>query len=247
MSAVAVPTAEAFRDLAAPLRALDWTRIGADLDARGWATTGRLMSAGECEAVAALYAGAGRFRSRVVMQRHGYGQGEYQYFAQPLPAALAAARAALYEALAPAANRWAERLGAGRAFPATHAEFLAQCRAAGQHRPTPLLLRYGPGDYNRLHQDLYGEVHFPFQAVVLLSQPGRDFEGGEFVLTEQRARMQSRAAVVPLAQGEAVVFAVRDRPVESARGWARAVLRHGVSEVRAGGRATLGLVLHDAA
>lgn len=247
MSAAAAIEATGFPDLGDRVRGLDWSALAAKLDAQGWATTGPLMSPDECAATQALYDEPARFRSRVVMHRHGYGRGEYQYFAAPLPRALSDLRAAFYEGLAPIANRWAGLLKTGKAYPADHAAFLAQCHAAGQLRPTPLLLRYQAGDYNRLHQDLYGAVHFPFQAVVLLSKPGADFTGGEFVLTEQRARMQTRASVIPLAQGEAVIIAVRDRPLESARGHARAVLRHGVSEVLTGHRATLGVVLHDAA
>lgn len=217
-----------------------------DLDAQGWSVLPGLLPPAACAETAARFDGEG-FRSHVVMARHGYGQGEYRYFAYPLPALVAELRAELYARLAPAANRWHESLGIAGNFPATHAEYLAHCHAAGQARPTPLLLRYGPGDYNRLHQDLYGAQVFPLQVAVLLSAPGRDFAGGEFVLTEMRARMQSRATVVPLGQGDAVVFAVNFRPVKGPRGFARAALRHGVSTVRAGQRLTLGIIFHDAA
>ncbi len=196
--------------------------------------------------MAALYDGGAAFRSRVVMSRHGFGRGEYQYFAYPLPDPVQALRAALYPRLAPLANRWNDRMGIGVRYPADHAGFLARCHAAGQLRPTPLLLRYGPEDYNCLHQDLYGEHVFPLQAAVLLSQPGRDFTGGEFVLTEQRPRMQSRAEVAPLTQGDLIVFAVHHRPVTGTRGAYRVNLRHGVSRIRSGARHTLGVIFHNA-
>lgn len=217
-----------------------------DLDGQGWALIPAMLTPAESAEMAERFDGAG-YRSHVVMARHGYGQGEYRYFAYPLPPLVARLRGELYARLAPAANRWHERLGLAARFPASHDAFLAGCHAAGQARPTPLLLRYAPGDYNRLHQDLYGEQVFPLQVAVLLSAPGRDFTGGEFVLTETRARMQSRATVVPLAQGDAVVFAVNFRPVAGVRGFARAALRHGVSTVRAGQRLTLGIIFHDAA
>ena len=226
---------------------MDWTRIGAELDEAGVARLGPLLDPAECRALAGLYDEEGRFRSRVVMARHGFGRGEYQYFAHPLPDAVARLRAALWPGLVPIANRWQEAMGLAPRFPAEHAAFLARCHAAGQARPTPLLLRYGPGDYNCLHQDLYGEHVFPLQVVVLLSAPGADFTGGEFVLTEQRPRMQSRAEVVPLAQGEAAVFAVHHRPVRGGRGVYRVMMRHGVSRVRSGQRHTLGIIFHDAA
>ena len=181
------------------------------------------------------------------MARHGYGRGEYRYFAYPLPELVAELRSALYERLVPIANGWRESLGAGEPFPAMHAEYLERCHAAGQMRPTPLILRYGPGDYNCLHQDLYGDLVFPLQAAFLLSEPGKDFTGGEFVLTEQRPRMQSRVNVVPLKAGEAVIFAVNHRPVQGSRGTYRVTMRHGVSPVRSGSRHTLGIILHDAA
>ncbi len=235
-------------DLPARVAALDWPRLEAALEAEGWATTGPLLSPAECHGLAGLYdAGEAVFRSRIVMARHGFGRGEYQYFAAPLPDPVAALRGALYPRLVPLANRWQAALGLAPRFPPDLPAFLARCHAAGQTRPTPLLLRYGPGDYNCLHQDLYGEHVFPLQVAILLSTPGEAFEGGEFVLTEQRPRMQSRAAVVPLAQGEGVVFAVRHRPVQGARGPYRVAMRHGVSAVRAGQRHTLGIIFHDAA
>ncbi len=225
--------------------ALDWPRIEAALDEDGCAATGPILTAEACAKVAALYDGA-TFRSRVVMARHGYGMGEYKYFAYPLPAPVAYLRETLYPPLARIANRWNERLGRAADFPPDLATYLARCHAAGQTRPTPLLLKYSAGDYNRLHRDLYGALHFPLQATVLLSAPGRDFTGGEFVLTETRPRMQSRAEVVPLAQGEAVIFAVNERPAQGARGWHRVALRHGVSRIRSGHRMTLGVIFHDA-
>ncbi|HEX4198914.1 MAG TPA: 2OG-Fe(II) oxygenase [Caulobacteraceae bacterium] len=225
---------------------IDWRAVSADLDAQGWARLPALLSDAECDAVTALYDGPG-FRSTVVMARHGFGRGEYRYFSYPLPPLVAGLRGGLYPHLAPLANRWHERMGFEAQFPAEHAAFLDRCHRAGQARPTPLLLRYGEGDYNCLHQDLYGEQVFPLQVAVLLSAPGRDFEGGEFVLTEQRPRMQSRAAVVPLAKGDAVAFAVNSRPVRGARGDYRVAMRHGVSVLRAGRRHTLGVIFHDAA
>ncbi len=228
------------------LKGIDWLRVSADLDARGAATIHNLLSPVDCESLAALYADEQRFRSRVIMARHGFGRGEYQYFRYPLPEPIGRLRKALYPPLAALANRWHEAMGIAVRFPATHAKFLERCHAAGQRRPTPLLLRYGAGDYNCLHQDLYGEHVFPLQLTILLSAPGRDFTGGEFVLAEQRPRMQSRAMVVPLAQGDAVVFAVRHRPVQGTRGAYRVNLRHGVSEVRSGRRHTAGIIFHDA-
>ncbi len=226
--------------------ALDWHGIGATLDQRGYATMGPLLTGAECSALVAGYEAADAFRSRVVMARHGYGQGEYKYYAYPLPTLVGELRTALYSGLAAIANRWAGALGLATAFPSNHAEFLARCHAAGQSRPTPLLLRYGPGDYNCLHQDLYGDLHFPLQAAILLSRPGTDFTGGEFVLTEQRPRMQSRAEVVTLQQGEAVVFATNQRPVAGTRGTYRVAMRHGVSRLHMGHRHTLGVIFHDA-
>ena len=226
--------------------ALDWPRIETELATRGCAATGVLFTPQECAALTAMYDRPAHFRSRVVMQRHGFGQGEYQYFANPLPAKLAAWRGALYERLAPLANAWAAAMGQPADYPPDHAAYLARCHAAGQSRPTPLLLRYQQGDYNCLHQDLYGDLQFPLQLTVLLSRPGEDFTGGEFVLTEQRPRMQSRAEVVSLALGEAVIFAVNQRPVAGTRGSYRVTMRHGVSRLRSGRRHTLGMIFHDA-
>ena len=225
----------------------DWQQAAQALDSDGNAVLPALLTPDECAALTALYDDDSRFRSRVVMARHGYGQGEYRYFAYPLPSLVAELRCRLYARLVPLANRWRERLGEPGRFPDFHADYLASCHAAGQRKPTPLLLRYGPGDWNALHQDLYGALIFPLQVAVLLSAPGRDFTGGEFVLTEQRPRRQSRAELVPLAQGDAVAFAVAQRPVASARGWSRVQMRHGVSRLRGGHRHTLGLIFHDAA
>ncbi|HEX7885709.1 MAG TPA: 2OG-Fe(II) oxygenase [Phenylobacterium sp.] len=224
---------------------IDWVATASDLDAHGCAILPALLTANDCEALAARYDGEG-FRSTVTMARHGFGKGEYRYFAYPLPDAVAELRAALYQPLAEIGNRWNAALGERTRYPASHAEYLARCHAAGQVRPTPLLLRYGPGDYNCLHQDIYGEHVFPLQVAILLSQPGHDFEGGEFVLTEQRPRMQSRVEVAPLRQGDAVVFPVHHRPVQGGRGVYRVNLRHGVSRLRAGSRHTLGIIFHDA-
>ena len=226
---------------------IDWKRVGADLDAHGCAVIERLVSGTECDALAALYPVEVRFRSRVVMARHGFGRGEYKYFGYPLPQPIAALRAALYPELALVANRWHEAMGFDVRFPEEHAAFIRRCHRAGQRRPTPLLLQYGPDDYNCLHQDLYGEHVFPLQLTILLSEPGSDFTGGEFVIAEQRPRMQSRAEVVPLAKSDAVVFAVNQRPVQGSRGVYRAKLRHGVSRVRSGRRHTAGIIFHDAA
>ena len=233
--------------LAQRVAGLDWPRIEADLDAQGYATTGPLLTAEECRALAGLYPEDGPFRSRIVMARHGFGRGEYKYFAYPLPAEVAALRTTAYPHLAPIANRWAESMGQPVRYPETLGAFLARCHAAGQQRPTPLLLRYGAGDYNCLHQDLYGELAFPLQLALLLNEPGRDFAGGEFVLVEQRPRQQSRPEVVPLRQGEAVIFATSHRPTQGTRGPYRVTMRHGVSRVRAGSRHTLGIIFHDAA
>jgi len=229
------------------VEALDWERIEGELDGQGCARIEALLTPGECEGLAGLYPDDEPFRSRVVMARHGYGRGEYKYFGYPLPPLVAALRTALYPRLAPIANRWHEVLGSAVRFPAKHAAFLARCHEAGQRRPTPLLLRYEAGDYNCLHQDLYGEHVFPLQVAILLSAPGRDFTGGEFVLTEQRPRRQSRVEVVALGQGDAVVFAVHHRPVQGARGVYRVNLRHGVSRLHSGERYTLGVIFHDAA
>jgi uncharacterized protein len=245
MSAVMVTAAPADSP-AQRVAALDWRSLGAELDAQGSAVIPQLLSALECRALAALFAQDRLFRSRVIMARHGFGRGEYRYFAYPLPAQIAPWREALYARLAPIANTWNERLGLELRFPAVHAEFLARCHAAGQARPTPLLLRYEAGDYNCLHQDLYGDHVFPLQVAVLLSKPGADFAGGEFVITEQRPRQQARVEVLNLRQGDAAVFAVSHRPVEGARGNHRVNLRHGVSRIRSGERHTLGLIFHDA-
>jgi hypothetical protein len=226
--------------------AIDWNRIGTSLDADGHAVIDGLLSAEECTALAASYDNAAAFRSRVVMARHGFGRGEYQYFAYPLPDVVAEMRDALYPPLSEIANRWHEAMGMADRFPDDHAEFIRRCHGAGQKRPTPLLLQYAAGDYNCLHQDLYGEHVFPLQVAILLSDPGKDFTGGEFVLTEQRPRMQSRVAVVPLQQGSAVVFAVNSRPVQGTRGTYRVKMRHGVSRIRAGSRHVLGVIFHDA-
>jgi hypothetical protein len=224
----------------------DWPAIAAQLDASGSAVLPALLPPADCMALGDLYPEDRHFRSRVVMSRHGFGRGEYKYFAYPLPPLVAELRAALYAHLAPIANAWSERLGEARRHPPALDAFLERCHRAGQCKPTPLLLQYGPQDYNCLHQDLYGEWVFPLQATVLLSRPARDFTGGEFVLTEQRPRMQSRAQVVPLAQGDAVVFPVHHRPVRGTRGDYRVNLRHGVSVIRSGRRRTLGLIFHDA-
>ncbi|HEX7758314.1 MAG TPA: 2OG-Fe(II) oxygenase [Caulobacteraceae bacterium] len=225
---------------------LNWPRIDAELDARGWALTGPVLAPDACAAIAGAYDDDALYRSRVVMARHGFGRGEYRYFAYPLPPAVEALRRGLYPPLARAANRWMAILGDARSFPEDLDTLTRRCHDAGQARPTPLLLRYGPGDFNCLHQDLYGEEVFPLQAAFLLDQPGRDFEGGEFVIVEQIPRQQSRPQVVPLRQGEGVIFAVRERPAAGARGIHRRILRHGVSEVRAGARHTLGIIFHDA-
>ena len=226
--------------------ALDWLGIECALDDGGHAVLPGLLEPAQCVALAGLYAQAGRFRSRVVMERHGFGQGEYQYFGYPLPGVVQGLRTAIYPRLVPIANRWAALLRTGARYPATHAEFLDRCHAAGQLRPTPLLLQYTAGDYNCLHQDLYGEQVFPLQLAVLLSRPGEDFEGGEFVLTQSRARRQTRAEVVPLRQGDAVLFAVHDRPAQGLHAPVKVAMRHGVSQVRAGKRHTLGIIFHDA-
>jgi len=226
---------------------IDWQKAAADLDARGWTLIPRLLTAEESTAAAELYDREQGFRKQVVMQRHGYGQGEYRYFSYPLPPMVERLRTSLYPRLAPVANRWQAMLGSDLRFPEDHAAFLRRCHEAGQVRPTPLLLRYGADDYNCLHQDIYGEHVFPLQAAILLSKPGEDFEGGEFVLTEQRPRMQSRAEVIPLDQGDAVIFAVAARPREGSRGYHRVAMRHGVATVRRGRRHVLGVIFHDAA
>ncbi|CAI4034201.1 Proline hydroxylase [Nitrospira tepida] len=225
---------------------IEWAHLARELDAQGSAVLAGLLSPDECETLIALYFREELFRSRVVMERHGFGRGEYKYFAYPLPAIVADLRALLYPQLVPIANRWNRDLGLDIRYPARHVAFLDRCHRAGQTKPTPLLLRYEAGDYNCLHQDLYGEQVFPLQATILLSEPGRDFEGGEFVLTEQRPRRQSRPEVVPLRQGDGVLFAVHTRPVQGTRGFYRVTLRHGVSRVRSGRRYTLGIIFHDA-
>jgi uncharacterized protein len=225
----------------------DWPVISDTLDARGCAVLEGLLDASTCARLAAMYDDAARFRSRVIMSRHGFGRGEYQYFAYPLPRMIQELRTALYPRLAPIANHWIERLGGDARFPARHEQYLASCHSAGQARPTPLLLRYGVDDFNCLHQDLYGDEVFPLQMAVLLSRPGQDFTGGEFVLTEQRPRQQSRVDVVPLSQGDAVIFAVNERPMSGTRGAYRVKMRHGVSRIHTGRRHTLGIILHDAA
>jgi hypothetical protein len=235
-----------FTGLAARCVSLGWGEIAGDLDSHGCAIVPGLLSPEECVRLASAYARPELFRSRVVMERHGYGKGEYQYFAYPLPGPIAELRAALYVTLAAIANRWQEAMALEPRFPASHGDFIARCHAAGQTRPTPLLLQYRAGDYNCLHQDLYGDHVFPLQAAVLLSRPGADFSGGEFVLTEQRPRMQSRAEVVPLAQGDMVIFPVFHRPVNGTRGIYRVNMRHGVSRLRSGSRHTLGIIFHDA-
>lgn len=242
----APPAHPATAQLQARIAAVDWPALAAELDAQGAAVIPGLLAPTVCRSLAALYAQEQGFRSRVVMARHGFGRGEYRYWAYPLPALVAQLRAALYPPLVPVANHWHQALASPVRFPDRHADFIARCHAAGQTRPTPLLLQYGPGDYNCLHQDVYGEHVFPLQVVVLLSAPGRDFEGGEFVMTEQRPRMQSRPMVLPLQQGDAAVIAVHHRPVQGTRGLYRVNLRHGVSRVRAGRRHTLGVIFHDA-
>jgi hypothetical protein len=234
-------------DAAARLAAVDWEQAAADLDREGWTVLPGLLAPAECDATKALYGPSDIFRSHVRMARHGFGQGEYRYFAYPLPPLVEALRKALYPRLAPIANRWNRRLLLDVRFPPDHAGFLERCHDAGQARPTPLLLEYGAGDFNCLHQDLYGEHVFPLQAAVLLSSPGEDFTGGELVLTEQRPRMQSRPMVVPLGKGDAALFAVAARPQRGTRGEYRVTMRHGVSRIRSGKRHTLGIIFHDAA
>jgi uncharacterized protein len=245
-----VPTAWSRSALNERITAIDWPRIEGGVDAEGCARIEGLLSQTECEALASLYEqdpdSATIFRSRVVMARHGFGRGEYRYFSYPLPALISGLRESIYPRLVPIANRWNELMGSGVRFPSGHAAFTARCQAAGQRRPTPLLLRYRTGDYNCLHQDLYGEQVFPLQVILLLSSPGRDFEGGELVMTEQRPRMQSRPIVLPLEQGDAAVIAVHHRPVRGVKGSYRVNLRHGVSRVRSGERYTAGIIFHDA-
>jgi len=231
---------------AAKVAAYDWEKIGAELDTFGTAILPKLLSDSECHNFATKWHDSAVFRTTISMARHGFGRGEYKYYAYPLPALIAGLRENLYPQLAPIANAWSRRMGSDTRYPPTHDAFLERCHAAGQLRPTPLLLQYGEGDYNCLHQDLYGDIAFPLQVAILLSKPGEDFSGGEFVLTEQRPRMQSRAEVVPLQQGDAVIFAVNDRPVQGTRGDYRVKMRHGVSHIRSGMRHTLGIIFHDA-
>ncbi len=226
--------------------ALEWSAVECDLDEGGCAVLRKALASDACDQIAGMYEDDSKFRKRVVMARHGFGRGEYKYFRYPLPEIVADLRQQLYPGLAEIANRWNETLRDTRRFPASHNEFLEQCRTAGQIHPTPLLLRYDAGDYNCLHQDLYGEMVFPFQVALLLSEPRRDFEGGEFVLVEQRPRMQSRPDVVPLGKGDAVVFPVHHRPVKGSRGYYRVNMRHGVSRIRSGRRFTMGISFHDA-
>ncbi|MEO8925372.1 MAG: 2OG-Fe(II) oxygenase [Caldimonas sp.] len=233
-------------DVGARVQGIDVSALEGDLEAHGWSVLRDLLTSTECDDLASLYTQDTGFRSRVVMARHSFGKGEYRYFSYPLPPLVERLRTALYPCLAPVANRWHERMGMTERFPAEHAEFIARCAAAGQSRPTPLLLQYGAGDYNCLHQDLYGEHVFPLQLAVLLCDPATDFSGGEFVLTEQRPRMQTRVAVVPLTKGDGVVFAVNSRPVRGTRGDYRVKLRHGVSKITEGHRHTLGIIFHDA-
>jgi hypothetical protein len=243
-SAIAVG---ALRDrLAGRLDAVSWAGVEEHLDDAGCAVIPALLERGDCDALVPLYGQDAPFRSRIVMARHGFGRGEYKYFAYPLPALVAALRESIYPRLVPIANRWQQALGLELRFPLKHAEFIRRCHDHDQVRPTPLLLCYGPGDYNCLHQDLYGEHVFPLQVAILLSEPGRDFDGGEFVMTEQRPRMQSRPEVVDLRQGDAVAFAVHTRPVSGTRGIYRVNHRHGVSRLRSGRRFTLGVIFHDA-
>jgi hypothetical protein len=237
---------ESAADLDSRIHSIDWPGVSAHLDAHGWALIPKLLTASECGVVAGFYGDDRLFRSRVIMARHGFGRGEYKYFAYPLPAPVAALRATLYPRLVPVANRWNQSMGSDVQYPDRHDQFLRRCHDAGQTRPTPLLLQYGTGDFNALHQDLYGEHAFPLQVAMLLSEPERDFTGGEFVLTEQRPRMQSRAEVVPLRRGDGVIFAVHNRPVQGTRGMYRVNMRHGVSRLRSGHRHTVGIIFHDA-
>jgi uncharacterized protein len=232
--------------MAARIAAADWASLAAALDEEGYAIL-PLLSAEDCRGLQALYNRDEMFRRHIIMQAHAYGSGEYKYFRYPLPKLVAALRRAIYPRLAPIAALWSRRLRASGQFPPTLDQYLDECHRAGQQRPTPLMLKYGPGDYNRLHQDLYGPLVFPLQLTVLLSEPRRDFSGGEFLLVEQRPRMQSRGEVVPLRQGEAVIFPVHHRPIDGARGALRVTMRHGVSRVRSGARFTLGIIFHDAA
>jgi len=244
--AKAISPAASPRSIAERVRAINWEQVSQDLDAEGNALVGLLLSPDECRAIAGFYPKDGIFRSHVVMARHGFGRGEYKYFSYPLPRLIAGLRTAVYPHLVPVANRWNSAMGINVRYPDKHADFIDRCHKAGQSRPTPLLLQYGMDDYNCLHQDLYGEHVFPLQLAILLSEPDKDFTGGEFVITEQRPRMQSRPVVVPLSQGDGVVFAVHHRPVQGNRSVYRVNLRHGVSRVRSGHRHTLGIIFHDA-
>ena len=246
MTIHSITAKRATRSAEARMAAQDWSALIGELNSYGSAVMPALLSPEECAEIAALYPHEEHFRSHVVMARHGFGKGEYRYFRYPLPDLIGGLRTALYPRLAAVANDWNERMGIAQRYPADHAAFLQLCHENGQTRPTPLLLQYGPGDFNCLHQDLYGDLAFPLQVAILLSQPGEDFTGGEFVLTEQRPRMQSRAEVVPLTQGDAVVFAVHNRPVQGTKGHYRVNLRHGVSRLRSGRRHTVGIIFHDA-
>jgi len=248
MSAIAktISPAASPKSIAERVRAINWGQVSQDLDTQGNALVGRLLSPDECRAIAGFYPKDDIFRSHVVMARHGFGRGEYKYFSYPLPRLIASLRTAVYPHLVPVANRWNSAMGINVRYPEKHADFIERCHKAGQSRPTPLLLQYGMDDYNCLHQDLYGEHVFPLQLAILLSEPDKDFTGGEFVITEQRPRMQSRPVVVPLRQGDGVVFAVHHRPVQGNRSVYRVNLRHGVSRVRSGHRHTLGIIFHDA-
>jgi len=241
------PASDIAQPIAARVDRLDWAKVHADLDAQGWSIAPSLLGPAEADLISGLYTRPDGFRSQVIMARHGFGRGEYKYFSYPLPPLIQDLRTAAYPRLAPIANRWSERLGRAERFPAGHAAFLERCRAAGQARPTPLLLTYGPADYNCLHRDLYGEHVFPIQIAILLDQPGEDFEGGEFVMTEQRPRMQSRAMVLPLKKGDAAIFAVNSRPMKGTRGDYQVKLNHGVSKLYSGKRHTVGVIFHDAA
>jgi len=245
-SSIVSASASAVRAAETRLSQYDWDALSDELSGHGCAVIETLLSPGECRTIASLYPEEGHFRSHIHMARHGFGKGEYRYFKYPLPDLIGGLRTALYPHLAGVANAWNERMGIDRRYPARHAEFLKACHDHGQVRPTPLLLQYVPGDFNCLHQDLYGDLAFPLQATILLSEPGRDFTGGEFVLTEQRPRMQSRVEVVPLRQGDAVIFAVQNRPVKGTKGDYRVNLRHGVSRLRSGLRHTAGIIFHDA-
>jgi hypothetical protein len=240
------PPAAAVQSAEVRVAKYDWQRVSADLSDYGYTVIEKLLSPEECSQIAHLYPREEHFRSHIHMARHGFGKGEYRYFKYPLPDLISGLRTALYPRLANVANEWNERMSLEQRYPAKHAAFLKQCHEQGQVRPTPLLLQYVPGDFNCLHQDLYGDLAFPLQVAILLSEPGKDFTGGEFVLTEQRPRMQSRAEVVPLRQGDAVAFAVHNRPVKGSKGNYRVNLRHGVSRLRSGMRHTVGIIFHDA-